>query len=75
MYVKGDLVQYIEYFYFPHRPLNQSIGLQNNDIGIVIDTVQTMYGNELYDVYWLRTGMRNYTAAMNLKLAYLIDSA
>lgn len=75
LYVRGDLVQYVEYFYFPSRPYFNPTGLQNNDIGIVIETVHTMYGNELYDVYWLRTGTRNYTAAMNLKLAYLVDSA
>ena len=70
-YVVGDLVRYVEYFYYPGIPTSSSRSLMNGDIGIVIDAVHTMYGNELYDVYWLRANIRNFTAALNLKLAYL----
>lgn len=75
LYVKGDLVQYVQYFYYPTAVrVNDLEDIFNNDIGIVVDTVYTMYGNELYDIYWLRTGKRSFTAAINLKLAYLARS-
>ena len=70
-YVVGDLVKYVEYFYYPGIPTASNRRITNGDIGIVIDTVHTMYGNELYDVYWLKANIRNFTAALNLKLAYL----
>ena len=73
IYVKGDLVQYVEYFYYPTAVrVTAHDDLRNNDVGIVVDTVYSMYGNELYDIYWLRTGKRSFTQAINLKLAYLI---
>ncbi len=72
LYVKGDLVQYVQYFYYPVRAKLTEDDAKNGDVGIIIDTVYTMYGNELYDIYWLRTGKRSFTAAINLKLAYLI---
>ena len=71
VYVVGDLVRYIEYFYYPGIPTASNHSVQNNDIGIVISEVNTVYGNTLYDVYWLRANLRCYTARLNLKLAYL----
>ena len=70
-YVVGDLVRYVEYFYYPGIPTASDRRIVNGDVGIVIGTVHTMYGNELYDVYWLKGNVRNFTAALNLKLAYL----
>ena len=72
-YVVGDLVKYIEYFYYPGIPTSSDHRVTNGDIGIVIARVDTVYGNQLYDVYWLRANMRCYTATLNLKLAYLIE--
>ena len=73
-YLRGDLVQYVEYFYYPVRAKLTEDDAKNGDVGIIIDTVHTMYGNELYDIYWLRTGKRSFTPAINLKLAYLTPS-
>ena len=70
-YVVGDLVRYVEYFYYPGIPTASNHAVQNNDIGIVIAEVNTVYGNTLYDVYWLKANLRCYTASLNLKLAYL----
>ena len=70
-YVVGDLVRYVEYFYYPGIPTSSTKSVSNNDIGIVVAEVNTVYGNTLYDVYWLRANIRCYTASLNLKLAYL----
>tara|TARA_R100000008_G_scaffold19874_1_gene10246 strand:+ start:207 stop:455 length:249 start_codon:yes stop_codon:yes gene_type:complete len=70
-YVIGDLVQYVEYFYYPGIPTSSMRLIENGDIGLVIDKVDTMYGDELYDVYWLKAQVRCYTATLNLKMAYL----
>ena len=73
-YIVGDLVRYVEYFYYPGIPTNSMNRVQNGDIGIVINKVDTVYGNELYDVYWLKANIRCFTASLNLKLAYLIKA-
>ena len=70
-YLVGDLVRYVEYFYYPGIPTSSMNRVKNGDVGIVINRVDTVYGNELYDVYWLKAQIRCFTASLNLKLAYL----
>ena len=72
--LKGDLVEYTEYYYYPGTTTSLNVNIRTGDIGIVMDKVINALGYVMYDVLWLRTGQTTRHVRANLKLAYSIKS-
>ena len=48
--LKGDLVEYTEYYYYPGTTTSLNVNIRTGDIGIVMDKVINALGYVMYDV-------------------------
>lgn len=66
----GELVYYVEYYYYPGTMSPLGTDIEDGDLGIVTGIVVTVLGYTTYQILWLKAGIVTNVARANLKLAY-----